>query len=186
MKLGELLDADWARLQFLSGTASRRRSLTSCLSPRFAPVALLRLAQVLHTGGWTRLAKVPSLLNFLLFGLEVPARLEIGKGLVLVHTQGTILGAARIGANVTVYQQVTLGARVADFAYRLELRPVVEDGVTLTAGAKVLGALTLHQGCTVGANAVVLTDVPANALAVGVPARIVPSAGGETHPQSAL
>jgi serine O-acetyltransferase len=177
--LSEYLDADWARLTTLAGAPERRRRLATHFSPRFAPVALLRIAHALHVRGWTRLAKVPSLLNFLLFGLEVPARLDIGKGLVLMHTQGTILGASRIGANVTVYQQVTLGARTADFAYTLELRPVVEDGVTLTAGAKILGALTLHEGCTVGANAVVLADVPANALAVGVPARIVPAADGE-------
>ena len=49
----------------------------------------------------------------------------------------------------------------------------MEDDVTITAGAKVLGALTLGQGCTIGANAVVLSDVPPNSLAIGVPARIV-------------
>jgi len=181
--LSEYLDADRARLIALAGAPARRRCLATHFSPRFAPMASLRMAQVLHMRGWTRLAKGPSLLNFLLFGLEVPARLDIGKALVLMHTQGRILGSSRIGANVTVYQQVTLGARTADLAYRLELRPVVEDGVTLAAGAKILGALTLHQGCTVGANAVVLADVPANALAVGVPARIVPAADGEAVPQ---
>lgn len=175
-RLSDYLDADWQRLSCLAGTPGRRRSLLTHISPRFAPVTLLRLAQTMHAAGWPRLARLPALLNFLLFGLEVPARLQIGKGLVLMHTQGTILGAAAIGADVTIYQQVTLGARIADFAYRPELRPVVEDGVTLAAGAKVLGALTLHRGCTVGANAVVLADVPAHSLAVGVPARIVPAA----------
>lgn len=175
-RLSEYLDADWQRLSSLAGTPGRRRTLRVHFSPRFAPVTMLRLAQTMHAAGWTRLARLPALLNFLLFGLEVPARLQIGTGLVLMHTQGTILGAAAIGSDVTIYQQVTLGARTADFAYRPELRPVVEDGVTLTAGAKVLGALTLHRGCTVGANAVVLADVPAHALAVGVPARIVAAA----------
>ena len=147
------LDADWDRLRALAGLPPIRRRLTAYLSPRFAPVALVRLAQALHAEGWTRLAKLPAFINFVVFGLEVPARLAIDGGLVLMHTQGTVLGAARIGANVTVYQQVTLGARTADFAYRIELRPIVEDGVTITAGAKVLGALTLGKGCTVGANA---------------------------------
>jgi serine O-acetyltransferase len=172
MTLTELLDADWARLQELAGGRARR-TFAKSFSPRFAPIALLRFAQVLHQRGWTRLAKLPSLVNFVVFGIEVPSRLEIGPGLVIMHTQGTILGAARIGSNVTIFQQVTLGAKIADFEYDLAKRPVVEDGVTITAGAKVLGHVTLGEGCVVGANAVVLQNVPAGAMAVGVPARIV-------------
>lgn len=173
MKLGELLDADWSRLQLLIGTPSHRRSWTSYFSPRFAPVCLLRIAQRLHATGWRRSAKMFSLLNVVLFGLEVPARLMIGPGLVLPHTNGTVLGASRIGANATIYQQVTLGAMEADFQFNPDTRPVVEDEVTLTAGAKVLGPVRLGRGCTVGANAVVIQDVPPRALAVGVPARII-------------
>jgi serine O-acetyltransferase len=173
MTRNELLDADWARLCTLSGQAGRPRRWASAFSPRFAPVWLLRTGQALWAGGWPRLAKLPGLLNAVLFGLEVPARLPIGPGLVIAHTYGTILGAARIGARATIFHQVTLGAREADFHFDATKRPVVEDDVTLAAGAKVLGPVTLGQGCTVGANAVVLADVPAGALAVGVPARIV-------------
>jgi serine O-acetyltransferase len=132
------------------------------------------LAQSLHDAGWKRFAKLPALVNFVLFGLEVPPRLPIGPGLVLTHTQGTILGAASIGTNVTLYQQVTLGARGMDFAYTLSLRPVLEDDVIVSAGAKVLGGLILGQGCVVGANAVVLSDVPPGYVAMGVPARNFP------------
>lgn len=169
----ELLDADWARLCALSAQVGRRRRWTSAFSPRFAPVWLLRTGQALWAGGWPRLAKLPGLLNAVLFGLEVPARLPIGPGLVIAHTYGTVLGAARIGAGVTIFHQVTLGARAADFHFDPALRPVVEDGVTLSAGAKVLGPVMLGEGCTIGANAVVLDHVPPGALAVGVPARIV-------------
>ncbi len=173
-RLSDLLDADWARLGQLSGATPRPRRLRHACSPRFAPVALLRSAQCLHASGWTRLAKLPALLNFVLFGIEVPPRMPIGPGLVLMHTQGTVLGAATIGANVTLYQQVTLGARDMDFAYTLSLRPVVADGVIISAGAKVLGGLTLGQDCVVGANAVVLKDVPPGHVAVGIPARSLP------------
>lgn len=172
--LRQTLDADWGRLAALSGQPSARRRWVHHFSPRFAPVSLLRHAHALHRRGWRRLAKLVQLVNFVVFGLEVPATLEIGPGLVITHTHGTVLGAATIGSDVTIYQQVTLGASTADFAYTPALRPVVEDGVTLTAGAKVLGAVTLGRNCVVGANAVVLIDVPAGRLAVGVPARIVP------------
>jgi serine O-acetyltransferase len=170
-RLSEFLDADWARLGALSLAPSGPRRLWHMCSPRFAPVSLVRAAQCLHLAGWTRLAKLPALANFVLFGLEVPPRMPIGPGLVIMHTHGTVLGAASVGANATIYQQVTLGARDMDFAYTFSLRPVVQDGVVISAGAKVLGSLTLGRGCVVGANAVVLKDVPPEHIAVGIPAR---------------
>lgn len=173
-RLSDFLDADWARLTALSGAPSRPRRMRHACSPRFAPVALVRTAQCLHAAGWARLAKLPALANFVLFGLEVPPRMPIGPGLVIMHTHGTVLGAASIGANVTLYQQVTLGARDMDFAYTPSLRPVVGDEVVISAGAKVLGGLTLGRACVIGANAVVLTDVPPRHVAVGVPARHLP------------
>lgn len=169
----ELLDADWARLAGLLGSSDLRRRFSSNFSPRFVPVVLLRLAYSLAKRGWPRTADLLRFLNMVLFGLEVPARLQIGSGLILPHTQGTVLGAASIGNNVTIFHQVTLGASVADYGYDPRLRPVVEDDVTLSVGAKVLGAVTLGKGCVIGANAVVLQDVPAGCLAVGVPARVV-------------
>lgn len=172
--ISQLLDADWMRLAVLAGRVPSQRRIWHVLSPRFAPVCLVRLGQCLHVAGWCRLAKLSALVNFVLFGLEVPPRLPIGPGLVLMHTQGTVLGAASIGANVTIYQQVTLGAREIDFDYTLSLRPVVEDGVVVSAGAKVLGGLILGKDCVVGANAVVLNNVPPNHTAIGVPARFLP------------
>lgn len=169
----ELLDADWARLARLLGRSDLRRRFSSNFSPRFVPVVLIRLAHSLAARGWRRTADLLRFLNMVLFGLEVPTRLQIGPGLVLPHTQGTVLGAASIGSNVTIFHQVTLGASTADYGYDLRLRPVVEDDVTLSAGAKVLGAVTLCRGCVIGANAVVLQDVPAGRLAIGVPARVI-------------
>ena len=170
-RLSDFLDADWARLAALSNTRPRQRGLRHALSPRFAPVVLVRTAQCLYMAGWSRLAKLPALVNFVLFGIEVPPRISIGPGLVLMHTQGTVLGAATIGANVTLYHQVTLGAVEMDFAYTPTLRPIVGDGVVIGVGAKVLGGLTLGHGSVVGANAVVLKNVPTGYVAIGVPAR---------------
>lgn len=176
LSLTEYLDADWDRLNVLSSPAPRRRKATDLLHPRFAPVAMLRCAQTLHARGWRRLSKLFSLFNVVLFGLEVPATLDIGPGLIITHTNGIVLGASVIGRNVTIYQQVTLGALEADFRFDPGLRPIVEDEVILAAGAKVLGAVRVGSGSTVGANAVVLSDVPPAHIAVGVPARVLPIA----------
>ena len=176
MRLREYLDADWARLITLSSPHPRKRKASDALHPRFAPVVVVRCAQVLHANGWRRASKLFSLLNVILFGMEVPATLEIGPGLIVTHTHGIVLGAASIGRNVTIYQQVTLGALKADFRFDPSLRPTVEDDVVLAAGAKVLGAVRVGSGSTVGANAVVLTDVPPAHIAVGVPARVQPIA----------
>jgi len=174
MKLREYLDADWDRLSTLSSPAPRARRGSDLLHPRFAPVALLRCAQTLQARGWGRLAKLFSLANVLLFGLEAPATLQIGPGLIITHTNGIVLGAASIGRDVTIYQQVTIGALEADFRFDPAMRPVIEDNVVLAAGAKILGSIRVGRDSTVGANAVVLEDVPPAHLAVGVPARILP------------
>ncbi len=177
VRLREYLDADWSRLFEFAGQPAPRRSIRSAFSPRFAPVVLVRLAQRSYEKGFRRLASIFSLLNFLVFGLEVPARLPIGRGLVIPHAIGTILGAGHIGSNVTIYQQVTLGAKLADFGYDFALRPHIEDGAMITAGAKIIGAVRIGRSAVVGANAVVLEDVPDHHLAVGVPARISPLPG---------
>lgn len=141
-------------------------------SPRFVPVLLCRLAHGLYLMRLSSLAKVISLLNFFLFGIEIAVRCPIGPGLFFPHTQGTVIGAWCIGANATIFQGVTLGAREVDFLYGEEGRPKVGDDVTIGSGAKVLGGVVLGSGSRVGANAVVVNDVPAGSLAVGIPARV--------------
>lgn len=174
MRLRQLLDADWARLHAFTAQAPRRRTFGSYFNPRFATVALIRLAQRAHARGWQRLAKLFSLANVLIFGVEVTPRLAIGPGLVIPHANGIVVGAGAIGTDVTIYQGVTLGAGLVDFGYDVAKRPTVEDGVIMTAGAKIIGPVRLGAGSIVGANAVVIEDVPPNMLAVGVPAKALP------------
>jgi serine O-acetyltransferase len=142
-------------------------------SPRFVPVLLCRLAHYFHLMKFGLFAKAVSLLNFFLFGIEIAVRCHIGKGLFLPHTQGTVIGAWSIGENATIFQGVTLGAKELDFSYQPSTRPRVGDGVTIGAGAKVIGGLVLGNGSRVGANAVVLNDVAPSSLVVGIPAKVV-------------
>lgn len=184
LPIGALLRADLLRQHGLlhGASATPPRGLRLWLgmaSPRFVPVLLCRIAHALHCSGLGPLAKAVSLLNFFAFGIEIAVRCPIGPGLFLPHTQGTVIGAWRVGANATIFQGVTLGAREVDFTYTERSRPTLGHGVTVGAGAKVLGGLTLGDAARVGANSVVLADVPAGALAVGAPARVIGAGEGQ-------
>lgn len=145
----------------------------SILSPRFIPILLCRIAHWFYLAKLTPLAKLTSLVNFFLFGIEIAIRCPIGPGIFFPHTQGTVIGASSIGFNATIFQGTTLGAREVDFSYFQDGRPVVGDDVTIGSGAKILGGILLGNGSRVGANAVVLSDVPEGVLVVGIPAKAV-------------
>jgi serine O-acetyltransferase len=121
---------------------------------------------------------VPNLLTYLnivLFGLEVSSRCEIGPGIFFPHSSGTVIGANRIGSNVTVYQGVTLGSKKLDMKFNPVLRPEVGDNVVLGSGCKILGGIRIGDNVTVGANSVVLESIEPNATIVGIPARKIRS-----------
>ena len=109
-------------------------------------------------------------LIFLLSGAVIPMSAEIGDGTVLAYgANGLVLHPhARVGKRVTLSPQVTLGGRCGHPGV-----PVLEDDVHVGVGAKILGPVRIGAGARIGANAVVLTDVPARAVAAGVPARIL-------------
>jgi len=105
-------------------------------------------------------------------GAEIPLGCAIGGGLLIPHPNGIVIHpAARIGPNCLLLQQVTLGTGPLPGA------PVLEGRVDIGAGAKILGGVRIGSHAVIGANAVVLCDVPAGATAVGVPARILPGGG---------
>ncbi|MBV8951962.1 MAG: serine acetyltransferase [Actinobacteria bacterium] len=94
---------------------------------------------------------------------------DVGPGLIIQHGFATVIAANRIGANCWVNQQVTIG-----FKGHRGGSPVLGDNVQVYAGAKILGEVTIGDGAQIGANAVVIDDVPPYHTAVGVPARCLP------------
>lgn len=161
------------------GTVSTTTLIFACFNPRMAPVVLLRLAEFFYKRRLGLVAKFFSMLNVLVFGIEVSPQVQIGGGLFLPHTVGTVLGAERIGDNCTIMQGVTLGTSEPDMGFTVSERPIVGNNVLIGAGAKVIGRITVGDHAKIGANAVVLRDVPAFALAVGVPATIVALKGSD-------
>jgi serine O-acetyltransferase len=172
----KLLQQDIERYYELRGNPRRRGLwvvLFSVFNPRLLPVTLLRISCFFQKYNLGVVAKAFSMLNFILFGIETSPRVQIGGGLFLPHTVGTILGAQKIGENVTIMHGVTLGAKEIDYKFTCHARPVIGDNVFIGAGAKILGGIVIGDYSKIGANAVVLIDVPARSLAVGFPAKII-------------
>lgn len=142
------------------------------VNPRTLPVALIRSARASEQSPVSLLAPLIRLLVLWWFRVEAPKGVDIAPGLVLPHPGGIVLGSARIGANVIIFQNVTLGARSYDGAYDLSTRPVIEDDVVLGTGAVILGPVTVGKAAQVAANSLVLCDVPPGATAIGVPCEI--------------
>jgi serine O-acetyltransferase len=108
------------------------------------------------------------------WGIKLPATTRVGRRLRIWHHGSILLNARSIGDDVHIRHDTTLGAvRMADDGCTARL-PVVEDGVDIGSGACVLGDVRVGQGAFVGANSVVLQEVPARATVFGVPARIIP------------
>ncbi len=104
-------------------------------------------------------------------GIEIHPGATIGRRLVIDHGMGIVIGeTAEIGDDVLIYQGVTLGGTGKDTGKR---HPTIGNNVLIGSGAKVLGPITIGSGSRIAAGAVVLKDVPENATAVGVPARVV-------------
>jgi serine O-acetyltransferase len=177
MSLKEYLLADLERQFFYDGQPDRVPTVLGiwrrALNLRFLPVVLFRLAHSCYCRGWGVLSKMLSLVNFVLFGIEIAQRCEIGGGLFLPHTVGTVIGARSIGRNAVIFQGVTLGAKSIDISYNPESRPLLGDNVTIGAGAKVLGGVAIGDNVTVGANAVVTKSLENNVVAAGIPARVI-------------
>lgn len=150
----------------------------SILSPRFQPVLLQRIAYALYANRLGVIGKLVASLNYAIYGIEIGVRCRIGGGLVLPHTQGTVIGAIAIGENATIFQGVTLGAKEMDFSYGDDKRPIVGDNVVIGAGAKVLGGIRIGNNVLIGANTVVGKSLPDGTAAVGAAMRIVGDSTG--------
>ena len=138
-----------------------------------------RLFHMLAHAAWRRRMRLAGRLvshaGRVLTGIEIHPAARIGRRLFIDHGMGCVIGeTADVGDDVTLYHGVTLGG--VSLA-REKRHPTLGDGVIVGSGAQVLGPLTVGEGARIGANAVVLEDVPAGATMVGIPARRVPPRG---------
>ena len=145
------------------------------LYPGVHAIAAHRLAHKLHKGGHTFVARAISQGARFATGIEIHPGATIGRGLMIDHGMGVVIGeTAEIGDNCTIYQGVTLGGTGKDLGKR---HPTLGNNVMIGAGAKVLGPMMIGDNSKVAANAVVLSEIPENSTAVGIPAKVVKREG---------
>lgn len=126
-----------------------------------------RVANALHRVGVPLLPRAISAIARAATGIEIHPAAQVGPGLFIDHGMGVVIGeTAELGANVTIYQGVTLGGTGFATGKR---HPTVEDNVTIGSGAKLLGPIQVGHGSKIGANTVVIHDVPPNCTVVGNP-----------------
>jgi len=138
-------------------------------------VMMYRIAHVIRKIKIPFLPRLISQIAKFITGIEIHPGAKIGKGLFIDHGMGVIIGETTvIGDNVTLFQGVTLGGTGKERGKR---HPNIGNNVVVGTGAKVLGNITIGDNSYVGANAVVIKDVPANSTVVGVPGRITKQDG---------
>ncbi|MCF7924949.1 MAG: serine O-acetyltransferase [Candidatus Izimaplasma sp.] len=131
-----------------------------------------RIAHVLWKLKLKTMARMMSNFARFLTGVEIHPAAKIGKNFIIDHGSGVVIGeTAVVGSNVLIYHQVTLGGTGNDSDHKRH--PSICDDVMIAAGAKILGNIRVGIGAKIGANSVVLKDVPPYATAVGMPARII-------------
>ena len=143
--------------------------------PGFHAVAFHRFAHRLWKRRLFFIARLVSHAARVLTGIEIHPAVVAGKGLFIDHGMGVVIGeTTEIGENVTLYQGVTLGG----VSLKREKRhPTLRDHVVVGAGAKVLGPFEVGENSRIGANSVVVKEVPPNSTVVGIPGRIVVKEG---------
>ena len=141
------------------------------LYPGFLVLLFHRIAHFFNGFGFKFIARLISQVARLFTGIEIHPGAKIGKMLFIDHGMGIVIGeTATIGDNCTIYHNVTLGGTGKDKNKR---HPDIGNNVIIGCGAKVLGPIKIGDNVKIGANAVVLKDVPENSTIVGVPGKII-------------
>src|SRR3954454_20494282 len=135
--------------------------------PGLQAVFAHRVAHALHAAGVPLLPRALAYVTRSVTGIEIHPAARVGDAPFIDHGMGVVIGeTAELGATVTIYQGVTLGGTGFATGKR---HPTVQDNVTIGSGAKLLGPITIGHGAKIGANAVVIHDVPPNSTVVGNP-----------------
>jgi serine O-acetyltransferase len=141
------------------------------------PVLIFRLANFFFNHGFFPVGWFLKMINGMVFGIVIGPKLKIGPGFCIAHANGIVIHRyAVIGNHFRIQHQVTIGQRN-------DKVPIIGNNVYCGCGSKILGGITIGDNVKIGANAVVVHDVPPNCTVVGIPARIVKQAEPDLYNQ---
>jgi serine O-acetyltransferase len=156
-----------SKAEWMYGGASGRHMLRAMLTDGTFAMIVYRLMQASQRMRLVPLAMIFNKLNGILGACIIGRGADFGPGFVLIHSDGVVINSTvRGGCNIKVEHQVTIGAE----RYK---SPVLGDNIFIGAGAKIIGGISIGSRVRIGANSVVLSDIPDGATAMGIPARLV-------------
>ncbi|MEC9381702.1 MAG: serine O-acetyltransferase [Thermodesulfobacteriota bacterium] len=148
--------------------------------PGFHAIAWHRLSNFLWRHGLHLIARIISNILRTLTGVEIHPAAKIQQGFFIDHGMGVVIGeTTEIGNNVTIYQGVTLGGVSIKKGKR---HPTIGNNVIIGAGSKILGPLIIGDNSKIGANSVVINDIPKNSTVVGIPGKVVSQTSSSAEP----
>lgn len=134
-----------------------------------------RIAHAFYIRRWYTLARIVSQVSRFFTGIEIHPGAQIGNRLFIDHGMGVVIGeTCEIGDDVVIYQGVTLGGSGKEKGKR---HPTIGNNVVIGSGAKILGSFKIGDQCNIGANSVVLKEVPSGSTVVGIPGKVVRQGG---------
>ncbi|WP_172328109.1 serine O-acetyltransferase [Mangrovicoccus sp. HB161399] len=170
MSLWSLITSDFRSIRERD-PAARGKIETALVYPGLHAAVAHRVSHALWQSGWRFPARFLAYLSRAVTAIDIHPGAKIGPGFFIDHGAGVVIGeTAEIGTNVTLYHGVTLGGVSWSPGKR---HPTLGDNVMVGAGAKILGPITVGAGARVGANSVVVSEVPPEATVIGIPARLV-------------
>ena len=151
--------------------AARSKIEVFLLYPSVHSLLMYRISHFFYNKKRFFIARLISQISRFLTGIEIHPGAQIGMGTLIDHGSGVVIGETSIiGDRVTIYQGATIGATGNETEFKRH--PTLGDDIVVGSGSKILGPVNIGDNCKIGANSVVLRDMPANSTAVGVPAKI--------------
>ena len=165
----------------LRDPAAKTRLEAALCYPGLHAIWLHRIAHHFYLKGWVVFPRLLNTFSRFLTGIDIHPGAKLGPGLFIDHGMGVVIGETTIiGDDCLLYQGVTLGG-VGTGEHTCKRHPTLHNNVMISAGAKIIGDITIGDNSIVGANSVVLKDVPPNCTVVGVPGMIVKENGVKVH-----
>lgn len=136
--------------------------IISLFSIRMFPVYIYRLSYFFNRIYLKPVAKLFSLFNFIVFGIEIALNTNIGAGLFFPHTQGIVIGAISIGERAIIYHNVTIGAKFIDTSNELLGRPKIGNNVKIATGSIIVGSIEIGDNVIIAPNLVITKSIESN------------------------